>query len=297
KRFAKENGVPLLECGMLIVASFGDLPHLITRAKTFMKIAKNGIDQKIPLSIIPPWGLRKVEPFVRGIGGLLLPEVSVVDGRVFTEKLISLSEALGVEVKYDSPVRGISKEGGLYRVFTDSFEFAFDALVNAAGLSAHRVAALAGFADYRVKFFRGEYYEILGAHAKLVNRLVYPLPVEGRATKGVHLLKRPDGRLFIGCNSVEVPADDYYEEEKTPEGFFREAAARFVPSFRDAELQWSFSGIRPKIAVAGGAEPDFAFDVSSVEPFFMNCIGYDSPGLSSALAAGEYVAERINRLV
>lgn len=295
KEFCKENNVPFNECGMLILAAYKDIFHLVRKSKSFIKIYNNGLEQDIPMQILMPWDIPNIEPHIHGAGAIFIPSVAVVDQVKFVQAIFEKAKQLGVrgflgkKVSILRPFTGI--ESNKYNIVTNLEEFLVDGVINAAGLYADEVAKLAGFNQYKIYPYRGEYYEVLGKEAELVNRLVYPVPIEGYPGKGIHFLKTTDERLLIGPNARLVPSKDYYEEDKTPVDVFRDTAVRFCSELKNAEFRWAYSGIRAKITKADDLchDPDFIFSVDNKSPFLLNIIGYESPGLSGALAAAEYV--------
>lgn len=297
KQFCKDNGVPLREQGMLIVASYSDIFHLAIRGRDFLKIYRNGKDQGIEMRILMPWNITKVEPYIRGAGALYVPSVAVVDSMAFVQALFRVAKEYGVRSLFNTKVVKIEPVGNKYHIQTDKFVDVCDVVINAAGLYADEIAKIAGFDQYTVYPYRGEYYEVLGKEKELVNRLVYPIPITGSAGKGIHFLKKPDGRLFLGPNARLVPTKEYYKEDKTPSKVFRDAAVRFCPSLKHAEFRWAYSGIRTKIAKGDDLhnDPDFIFSVDNKNPFLLNIIGYESPGLSGAMAAAEYVKNLVDK--
>lgn len=296
KQFCQENDVPINNCGMLIVATYSDLPYLLKRARSFWQIYDNGRDQDIQMQILMPWNIPKIEPNIRGMGALFIPDVAVIDQVRFTQSLFEKARQLGVETVLNNEVINITSLDKFYYIETEQNIFKVEAVINAAGLYADQIAKMAGFSQYKIYPYRGEYYEVLGKEAELVNRLVYPAPIEGNPGKGIHFVKTPDKRLLIGPNARLVPDKEYYEEDKTPESVFRNAATRFCPALRNAELKWVYSGIRPKLSSTDSIhhDPDFVFSVDNQNPFLLNIVGYESPGLSGAMAAAEYVKNLIN---
>lgn len=296
KQFCQENDVPINNCGMLIVATYSDLPYLLKRARSFWQIYNNGRDQNIQMQFLMPRGILKIEPNIRGMGALFIPDVAVIDQVKFVQSLFEKARQLGVETAFNNEVINITSSGKFYYIETKQNIFRVEAIINAAGLYADQVAKMAGFSQYKIYPYRGEYYEVLGREAELVNHLVYPVPIEGNPGKGIHFLKTPDKRLLIGPNARLVPGKEYYEKDKTPESVFRNAATRFCPALKNAELRWAYSGIRSKLNLADNIhhDPDFVFSVDNQSPFLLNIVGYESPGLSGAMAAAEYVKNLIN---
>ena len=73
---------------------------------------------------------------------------------------------------------------------------------------------------------------------------------------------------------------------------FAEAIRAYWPALPDAALLPAYAGIRPKISGPGAAAADFLIqgpaehDVAGL----VNLFGIESPGLTSCLAIGEWVA-------
>ena len=80
-------------------------------------------------------------------------------------------------------------------------------VVNAAGLESDRVAALAGIdvdaAGYRLHWWKGSYFAVAGPKARLLSRLVYPVPTA--VSLGVHAVLGLDGRLRFGPDADHLP--------------------------------------------------------------------------------------------
>jgi L-2-hydroxyglutarate oxidase LhgO len=70
---------------------------------------------------------------------------------------------------------------------------------------------------------------------------------------------------------------------------------RYWPQLRDGALSPAFCGIRPKITGQGEAAADFLIQGPADHgvPGLVNLFGIESPGLTSSLAIGEYVAALI----
>ena len=67
---------------------------------------------------------------------------------------------------------------------------------------------------------------------------------------------------------------------------------RHCPDLADESLVPAYAGIRPKIGFDGALCSDFVVQGPQVHglPGLVNLFGIESPGLTSALAIGEYVA-------
>ena len=287
--YMKIRSLPVMHCGMLIVVSQESLRHgLYKEWLDLWQLIKKGKEQKINLKFLTPLGIKKLEPNIRALGGIFISNVWVIDPTTLVNSLYKEAQANGVSFFFESPVISADKTNGTYLLSTPNKEFSAKKVVNAAGLYADEVARMAGFAEYKIYPWRGEYYEVIGEKKKLVSRLVYPALPANYPGKGIHFSPRVDGRLFVGPNARPVPRKNFYIECKTSVAEFLRAVQRFCPQIKEEDLVWAYSGIRPKLTNAA-EESDFIIKLDNQNPHWLNLVGVESPGLSSAMAIAEYV--------
>ncbi len=286
----RKSGFRTLDCGMIIAVSRKELlANLLAGALPFCSLLKRGLENKIHYQFLTRFALKKLEPQLEALGGIYIPGVSVVDPGQFTDALFNRARQNGAAFFFNAEVKKMDLIGNSYRIVAGDNEFIADAVINSAGLYADEVAALAGFSGYRIFPWRGEYYEVVTEKRSLIRHLVYPVVGRRALSKGIHFSPRVDGRLFVGPNARPVPSKKYYTEDKTPVDVFCNAARLFYPQIKEEDLKWGYSGIRPKLTADSGSS-DFGIFIDRKLPPFVNLIGIDSPGLSSAMAIAEYVA-------
>ncbi|MBI2057901.1 MAG: NAD(P)/FAD-dependent oxidoreductase [Candidatus Yanofskybacteria bacterium] len=284
----KSRRLPVMHCGMLIAVSLESLRRgLYKEWLDLWRLVKRGKEQKINLKFLTSFGIKKIEPNIRALGGIFIPDVWVIDPTIFVNVLYQEARARGVDFFFESPVLSVAKNSDSYLLHTPDKEFSAKEVINSAGLYADEVAQMAGFGQYKIYPWRGEYYEVLGEKKNLVSRLVYPALPANYPGKGIHFSPRVDGRLFVGPNAKLVPRKNYYTEEKTPPEEFLKAVNRFCPQIKKEDLVWAYSGIRPKLT--NSEESDFIIKLEYSYPHWINLIGIESPGLSSAIAIAKYV--------
>jgi L-2-hydroxyglutarate oxidase LhgO len=190
-------------------------------------------------------------------------------------------------------VTHIEPDSDAYRIATSRQELRASCLINAAGLHADEVASMVlPSARYALAPLRGEYYEITTEPTKrLIGRLVYPALPAGTVGKGIHFSPRPNGRMFLGPNTVPVESKTDYTSNRTPPHAFLHAVQKFLPVIEERDLRWAYSGIRPRLRTAHGGQEDFVISADVDDPLLINLVGIDSPGLSAALGIARYVAE------
>jgi L-2-hydroxyglutarate oxidase LhgO len=182
----------------------------------------------------------------------------------------------------------------------DGSEIEAGILVNSASLHAcalaRRFEGLAPAFVPRESFAKGNYYALAGRAP--FTRLIYPAPAD--AFLGVHLTLDLGGQAKFGPDIewLDVQSPDRIDWRVDPgraDGFYAEVR-RYWPGLPDGALAPSYSGVRPKIHGPHEKAADFRIDGPALHgiPGLVNLFGIESPGLTSALAIGEYVLESLD---
>ena len=314
--FCAAHGLAYDQCGKVVVAldevELGRLRSIHERA------VANGVPE---VRMVGREELRELEPHVEGIAALVSPSTAVVDFGAVTRRLAADAAERGVEIRTGVPVRAIAQDGGGVRVEADGDRLAFNQLVICGGLHTDRLARLAGHeSDPRVVPFRGEYYELAEDRRGLVNGLVYPVPDPRYPFLGVHLTKRVGGGVLVGPNAVLALAREGYRwrdlrpgdlaETLAWPGFrrmaarhwrtgvrevvgslsrraFCDAARRYVPDLRPADLLRARSGVRAQaVARDGTLVDDFRISRQGRVVAIRNA---PSPAATSSMAIAEHI--------
>lgn len=317
--FCAEHEIPLRRCGKLVVAV--DESELDRLAELKRRGVGNGIETMAELEAEELLG---VEPHVRGIRGLHVPETGVVDFRLVAEKMADVLRARGARLELGTAVARIERDGDGLAVTTTSGRIRAAALIACAGLQSDRIAALAGAdLDARIVPFRGAYWMLRGAGADLVRGLIYPVPDPAFPFLGVHFTRRFDGAVWAGPNAMPALAREGYRRASfsahdaadvvTWPGVVRFATRyarmgatevwrdlvkpaavremqRYLPILRGRDVVRGPSGIRAQVMTRdGGLVDDFLFAEGHRS---LHVVNAPSPGATSSLAIGRYVAGR-----
>ncbi len=303
--YCAERGVPHRRCGKLIVAT--DPGQEATLAGIQAKARANGVDD---LRRITRAEARALEPEVECTAALLSPSTGIVDSHAFMLALQGDAEHAGAVFAFHSAVRqGRAAEGGIELDVIETPEGLDPAdgpppgaalrvrartVVNCAGLHAPALAArIAGPAAAQVPrahYAKGHYFTLVGRHR--FTRLVYPVPVPGGL--GVHLTLDLQGQARFGPDVQWVDGIDYGVDASRAQAFYAEVR-RYWPALADGALQPGYAGIRPKIGGPEAPNLDFRFDGPAEHgvPGLYHLFGIESPGLTSALAIGDLLRERV----
>jgi L-2-hydroxyglutarate oxidase len=225
--FADEHAIPYRLTGKLVVAAHeGELDR-------FNDLAQRGRANGLAVRELAPAQFTELEPNVRGVRALHVPESGVIDYRRVAAAYADVVTRAGGTIRYGAAVRAIATTPEGYRIETAAGACIPTRFVIAcAGLHADRIAAMTGYAsgEYRIVPFRGDYYTFRPHAQDLIRGLVYPVPDPAFPFLGVHFTRGVDGALHAGPNAVPALA--------------REGYRRFALNGRDLLDTLSFPGFR-----------------------------------------------------
>ncbi len=292
----ERHGIPYRRTGKIVVAlSSEEEPEL---ERLLALGGANGVE----LMMLSAEECRRLEPHVPAVAGLLSPSTGIVSADGLMDALLQQARAGGAHLQARAELVGLERRDRDYRLSIrtpDGTEaFTSERVVNAAGLESDTIAALAGIdiaeAGYRLHWWKGSYFMVPGAKARLLSRLVYPAP--DAISLGVHTVLGLDGRLRFGPDA-EYRSDrtlDYTVDESR-RAVFGESVRRLFPEIADDDLSPDLAGIRARLQGPHEGFRDFVAEEESARglPGLVNLVGIDSPGLTSSLA----LAEEVDRLL
>jgi len=289
------DGVPHRRIGKLIVATEQD--EVAALEVIAAKASANGA--RVEWLDAAAVALR--EPRVRAAAALWSPDTGIVDAHALMRSHHAELDAAGGVIAFGTSVVGLAPRSGGWRVETrdaDGVAYGLEVsvVVNAAGLGASDVAALAGIdvdaAGWRIHPCKGDYFSVAPAKASLARHLIYPVPAGPGL--GIHVTLDLGGRLRLGPDTEYVDAIDYGVDPAKAPAFAR-AARRYLPDLDVTDLQPEMAGIRPKLQGPGDDFRDFVVEESSDlgAPGMIHLVGIESPGLTAA----ESLARRAAALI
>jgi L-2-hydroxyglutarate oxidase LhgO len=294
--FCGECGIPHKACGKIVVAATNEEEKKITA------LFEQGKASGVPgLSLVSAQRVSELEPAIRGSTGLLSGSTGIFDTHTFMKRLEQRATDRGVTFAYNCEATAIARVNGGYEVTVKDVDGSLlsincDIVVNAAGLLADKVAAMAGIdtekAGYKVHYCKGEYFSVSNRHRGKLSRLVYPAPTQ--VSLGIHGVLGLDGSLRLGPSAFYVDELNYDVDAEHRHGFF-ESARTLFPFLEEDDLSPDTAGIRPKLQLAGGPFRDFIIrdECDRGLPGFIDLIGIESPGLTSALSIARHVEKLV----
>jgi L-2-hydroxyglutarate oxidase len=317
--FAERHQIPYRQTGKLVVATReGELPRLAS-------LAERGRANGLAVREIGAAGIAEIEPAVRGIRALHIPESGVIDYRLVAAAYADTVRRRGGQVRFGHGLRGLARTGGGWLADTDAGPVRAGLVIACAGLQADRIAALTGqgSGEYRIVPFRGDYYTFRPAAAGLVRGLVYPVPDPAFPFLGVHFTRGIDGTLHAGPNAVPALAREGYGRlsvngrdlldslrfpglRKLARAYARTGALeiyrdlvkpaylaemrRYIPRLAAGDIRFGPSGIRAQcLSRSGRLVDDFLIEAGDG---IIHVLNAPSPAATASLIIGQHIAER-----
>ena len=275
--------VPYKQIGSFVVA-FGP-----EQEKTLQRLYENGTANGVPgLKILNGDEARALEPNLSPeiTAALHAPSAAIVSPWEFALAMAENAVENGADLHLETRVTGLTPIEGGWRIETTKGEFEARFVVNAAGVDAGAVHALAAPENFVTKPCRGEYYLLDKSAGNTVDRVIFQCPTA--AGKGVLVSPTVHGNLIVGPNAQDIP--DSADTATTAMGLAQvaQSARRSVPGVDLSACIRNFAGIR-----ANTDRPDFIIQWAA--PGMLDLAGMKSPGLSAAAAVGEETVALLER--
>ena len=280
-----ELDVPFDRIGSLTVCTneknIADLEALRERGE------KNGVEG---LRILDRAELLAMEPHIGDevVAALYAPTAGVICPFKLTIAFAENAAVNGAEFRFDSEVKKVYCDDGVWHVVTDDREFTTAVVVNAAGVYADVFHNMVSAKKLRITPRRGDYILLDRAVQGFVSHTVFQLPT--KLGKGVLVTPTVHGNTIVGPTAVDM--DDKECTATFADGIDSviEKSALSVKALPTRQVITSFAGLRAH--EDGG---DFILGEPDDAPGFFDCAGIESPGLTASPAIGVYIAELIRK--
>lgn len=289
--YCAQRGIAHRRTGKLIVAAANaQIPALEAIAA---QAQANGVEDLQWLSAVQAMAW---EPQLHCVAALHSPSTGIVDSHGLMLALQADVERAGGIFAFNSPLAHAEyAQAAINLVANDGTRLIARQVVNAAGLHACTLATrFRGLDPHWVPqphYAKGNYFALVGRSP--FGQLVYPVPEPGGL--GVHLTLDLGGQARFGPDVewVDRP-DDTAVDPRRGDAFYA-AIRTYWPALPDGALAPAYAGVRPKISGPGECARDFCIQGPQQHgvPGLVNLFGIESPGLTSCLAIGEMVAERL----
>lgn len=296
--FCDARGIGHKKCGKLVVAT--SEAEISAIEGIGRRAVENGVENT---RLLDRAAVLALEPRLHAVAALEVAETGILDTHQFMLALEGDVEAGGGAVLLGHDfVGGQAKDGTFDLDFVAegaAMPVRAKVLVVAAGPWSHAVLArLGGVAAPerpKLRLAKGSYFSYPGK--PVFSRLIYPAPVDGGL--GTHLTLALDGRMRFGpdvewLSGDDVDAVDFAVDPARGEAFYA-AIRRYWPGLPDGALAPDYSGVRPKLSGPGEPAADFRIETPADHGIagLAVLLGIESPGLTSSLAIGDLVANRL----
>ncbi|EJO5347537.1 NAD(P)/FAD-dependent oxidoreductase [Clostridium botulinum] len=247
---------------------------------------KNGVPDT--MEILNRQQALKLEPNLSEyvVAALRLPTGGIVSPYEFNIALAESAAINGVEFKFQTEIINIEKKEDRYILKTNKEDIETKVVVNAAGVFGDKINNMVSEKKYHITGRKGEYLLFDKTVGDMVQRTIFQLPT--KMGKGVLVTPTADGNLLLGPTSVDVEKKDNFETTREGLDIVVEKAKLSIKEIPTRQVITSFAGLR-----AHEENSDFIIGESEDAKNFINAIGIESPGLTSAPAIGEYIRKII----
>ena len=317
-KFCEKEEIPFDICGKIVVATNeSQLPALQTLHE---RGQKNGLKK---LRLLNGPELKEIEPHVKGIQGIHVPQTGIIDYRIVAEKYAEKFQLLGGNIFLENKVQEIFETSNSIEITTNKQNLSTKKVINCAGLQSDRIAHLTGIKNnYKIIPFRGEYYKLKKEKEYLVKHLIYPVPDPNFPFLGVHFTRMAKGGVEAGPNAVLAFRREGYKKSDihlgeligflTYPGFrkvavkfwkiglgeiyrsfskkaFCEALQKLIPEIQENDLIAGGSGVRAQACDKDGHLIDDFLVIEGER--FINVGNAPSPAATASLAVGDQIAQ------
>ena len=246
---------------------------------------ENGVED---LRILGREELLQMEPNISdaAVAALYAPTSGVVCPFDLTIALAENAWENGVQFRFLTEVKNISRTGEIFEIQTNHDVIRSRFAVNAAGVYADSIHNMVSADSIEILPRKGDYClldKTCGAH---VRHTIFQLP--DAKGKGILVTPTVHGNLLLGPTATEVSNKEATATTAEDLRSVMEKSARSIRNIPYNQVITSFSGLRAR-STAG----DFILGEARDCPGFFDAAGIESPGLSSAPAIGEYIADLV----
>ncbi|MDV3426006.1 MAG: NAD(P)/FAD-dependent oxidoreductase [Bacillota bacterium] len=282
-KLSKELDFPFKRIGSLVLSFTED------GIEELKLLKKQGEENGVPgLSILNESQVFEMEPNLNSNvkAALYAKTGAIVSPYEMTAAMAENAYINGAEFAFEAEVINIIRETDGYSIVTKNKTYRSKIVINAAGLYADKINNLVSDKKFNIIGRKGQYCLFDREAGNTVGKVIFQLPTE--MGKGVLVTPTIGGNLLIGPNAQD--ADEKDDLTTTQEGMdeILKKAGLSIKQVPARLIITSFSGLR-----AHAESGDFIIGEASGADGFINAAGIESPGLSSAPAIAEMVADII----
>lgn len=285
EQLARELDIPFKRNGSLVLCF--DKNSISRLEQLYEQGCVNGVKG---LKILSGEQVRELEPFVseQVIAALYAPTGGIICPFELTIALAENAAVNGAEFYFDTEVKEIQKTEEGYLLITSTGSYKASRVINAAGVYADVVYQMVGHKSWSITARKGEYCLYDRQVGTLVERTIFQLPTENG--KGVLVTPTVHGNLLLGPTATDIDDKEGVDTTEIGLSLVRAKASLSLAKMPKGQMITAFAGLR-----AHSDYNDFIIEEAKDAEGFFNVAGMESPGLTSAPAIGEYVADMLQK--
>ena len=261
--------------------------------KALQDLYDRGIANGVPkLQILTKKEILEKEPHIGPdvVAALYAPTSALVCPFGLTIAMAENAVVNGVSFFLSTRVTAIDKIAGGYRITAGGRTFESKIVINAAGVHGDDIHNMISNHKLALTPRKGEYLLFDKKQGSLISHTLFQLPTA--LGKGVLLTPTVHGNLLAGPTAEDIMDKEGTDTTRQGLETIINKAGLSVSGLPARDVITSFAGLRAHYA--GG---DFIIGAPADAPGFIEVAGIDSPGLSSAPAIGEYVAQLVQEIL
>lgn len=275
-------GVPFLPVGAIMLAR---TPDDLDRLRAVIEPNAKVLGAEV--AILDQSEVRDLAPYVAEdvLGALSVPGEGVIDPFWLTRAYAEAALEGGARLRLGHRVVGLEIEAHRARVrLDDGGVVVADQVVDAAGIEADSVAALAGERSFTIRPRKGQF--LVSEETFGVDRIVLPVP--GPMGKGMLVTPIVFGGLLLGPTAVDVDdKSDLGVDDRDRERILA-ACRSMVPALDEVVPIRQFAGLRHV-----SSEGDFILRPARIGDRLFLAAGIRSTGVSASPGIAEFVADAV----
>lgn len=248
---------------------------------------RNGVQG---LKILSAAELRELEPHLNPDikAALYAPSSGITSPYELAAALAENAALNGAEFFLDCQVLKVEKRDASWAIFCTGRKLESRVVVNAAGCYSDIFNNQVSSRKIQIIPRKGQYWIVDKSYAGTFKHTIFQVP--GSMGKGILVTPTVDGTIILGPTAEDQ--EDREDTSTTTSGLeeIKEVASKTWPGLPKHALISNFAGIR-----AHTRNHDFILDEPADAPGFFNAAGIESPGLTSAPAIAQFLAEKISR--
>lgn len=270
-------------CGALVVAFDEESIYMLEQLESQAKI--NGVEG---CRVISGDEARAMEPCLSKdvTKALYSPTSAIICPWEFCLALAETAVRNGTELFLNTEVRSIKKTDDYWKVITDNGIYKTKYIINAAGVDADKIHDMVSEHDFTIVPTVGQYYLLDKPEGKKAKHTIFQCPT--KTGKGVLVTPTVHGNLLVGPNTKVVEGNNTATSAGSL-AYVRTMGSKSVPTIDFSQNIRNFAGVRARTD-----EKDFIIREAKDAKGFIDAAGICSPGLSAALAIGEYISKLLD---